>query len=162
MPVPDPNVTAFVRPGRPATANKTSNKAKQRMNEEMPVLYREAGGVSRSGPSYGIVYCFVKNYRPATDADADNLSKPVWDALTGTAYQDDELVRLRMSGVIEVGAGPSDALSFADINLSAMPEPAASRLAELILGDAKHILYVEIGPLNPRMFVFNLAGGESS
>ncbi|MFP5512215.1 MAG: RusA family crossover junction endodeoxyribonuclease [Alphaproteobacteria bacterium] len=161
MPVPDPRVTAFVREGRPATANKTKGKAKQKMKDDMPALYRAAGGVLRSEPSYGVVYYFVSGYRPATDADADNLSKPVWDALTETAYQDDKLIRLRMSGVIEVGADPSGAPSYADINLSAMPEPAASRLTELLLGDARDILYVEIGPLNPRMFVFNLAKGEA-
>ena len=46
---------------------------------------------------YGQVYFFTSD---GTDLDADNISKPVWDALIGTIYEDDKQIVQRTSTVI--------------------------------------------------------------
>lgn len=46
---------------------------------------------------YGQVYFFTSD---GTDLDADNISKPVWDALIGTVYDDDKQIVQRTSTVV--------------------------------------------------------------
>lgn len=46
---------------------------------------------------YGQVYYFTSD---GTDLDADNISKPVWDALIGTVYEDDKQIVQRTSTVV--------------------------------------------------------------
>ena len=46
---------------------------------------------------YGQVYFFTSD---DTDLDADNLSKPVWDALIGTVYDDDKQIVSRTSTIV--------------------------------------------------------------
>jgi Holliday junction resolvase RusA-like endonuclease len=41
-----------------------------------------------SNALYGIVYYFHKT---PTQLDADNISKPIWDALEGILYEDDAI-----------------------------------------------------------------------
>lgn len=105
---------------------------------------------------YGIVYYVAQRYHPATDADADNVSKPVWDALEGVAYDDDKLVRLRIAGVI-APSSPSGVTSLADLNLTGVPGDVADMLTGFIAAGEAHILYIEIGPLHPTMFRFGFA-----
>lgn len=152
-----PEVTCFVRSGRPPTANKKVEARGQRAQDEMRELYRAAGGEFSDEHRYGIVYYFVRSYRPANDADADNVSKRVWDALEGAAYQDDQVVRLRLAGVIEAGPAKDQAPALQELDLSDMPAPAARELLRLVAAQERHILDVEIGPVRPAMFAFNLA-----
>ncbi|RZK16762.1 MAG: RusA family crossover junction endodeoxyribonuclease [Hymenobacter sp.] len=49
----------------------------------------------------GDVLWLTSQYRVGTHPDADNISKPVWDALRGVAYQDDKQIRRRSSGIVE-------------------------------------------------------------
>lgn len=107
-------------------------------------------------PLYGIVYYIAQRYRSATDADADNVSKPVWDALEGVAYDDDKLVRLRIAGVIAPSSLP-DVASLDELDLTGMPGDVADALTGFITAGEAHILYVEIGPLRSAMFRFGLA-----
>jgi hypothetical protein len=149
---------SFVRAGRPPTANKRLRGSRRRAGQELPELYRAAGGSAAEGHLYGIVYYFVRGYRPTNDADADNVSKRVWDALEGVAYQDDEVVRLRIAGVIETGGGPgNDSPRLEQIDLSDLSPDVARALLDLVGRQEAHILYVELGPLNGSMFLFNLA-----
>lgn len=98
------------------------------------------------GPLYGIVYFFHKK---PNDLDADNLSKPIWDALEGHFYEDDRVIQLRTSGVRDLRAG------IGILDLTNMPESVADDFIEA-LGDKDYLLYVEIGPLAPEMFTFAL------
>jgi hypothetical protein len=98
---------AFVRAGRPPSANKNLGAAGRRIQQQLAGLFREAEGVYSDAHRYGIVYYFVRNYRPSNDPDAGNVSKRVWDALEGVAYNNDHVVRLQIAGLIEIGQAPS-------------------------------------------------------
>lgn len=150
---------SFVRAGRPPTANKNLRGARRRAWQELSELYRAAGGGAAQAHLYGIVYYFVRGYRPARDADADNVSKRVWDALEGVAYQDDEVVRLRIAGVLDAGQGyGDDGPRLEQVDLSDICPLAARELLSLVASEEKHILYIELGPFSGSMFVFNLGG----
>lgn len=148
---------AFVRPGRPRTSNKNVGEIGERAKQDMQDLYRAAGGRSSERHRYGVVYYFVRGYRPATDADAGNVSKRVWDALEGVAYKDDHVVRLQLAGLVETGPVAAGEIIYQDLDLTGVPEPALTRLLELIASEERHFLYIELGPLRSPMFVFNLA-----
>lgn len=107
-------------------------------------------------PLYGIVYYIAQRYRPATDADADNVSKPVWDALEGVAYDNDKAVRLRIAGVIAPSSLPGVA-SLDELPLTGVPGDVADMMTGFITAGEAHILYVEIGLLHPAMFRFGFA-----
>src|SRR5688572_7861322 len=61
---------------------------------------------------YGIVYYF--HNRPH-QLDADNLSKPVLDSLTGYLYDDDRRIKLRYSGVHDLSGPGIDVLDISRI-----------------------------------------------
>ena len=96
---------------------------------------------------YGLVY-YLKN--SAHDLDADNLSKPVWDALSGLAYVDDRVIQYRQAGIIDMGQ-----FDIGMFDLSSVSDEVAERLIEVV-GTEEHVLYVEFGPLNMEMFDFGL------
>jgi hypothetical protein len=98
---------------------------------------------------YGLVYYL---HAKPTDLDADNLSKPIWDALEGLVYEDDKIIRHRRSGVIDLRT--KDLRAF---DLSALPDNVASALMSAV-GSEEHILYVEYGSLRDDMFAFGLVG----
>ena len=95
-------------------------------------------------PLYGVVYYF---YRRNNQLDADNLSKPVWDALEGVAFENDLLIRLRHAGVVDLRS--TDMTTF---DLSKMPDTVADNFIQMI-GVEEHILYVEFGILHQSMFL---------
>jgi Holliday junction resolvase RusA-like endonuclease len=98
------------------------------------------------GPLYGIVYYF---HRKPNELDADNLSKPIWDALEGHLYDDDRVIQLRTSGVRDLREG------IEILDVTEMPEPVAGDFIEA-LGEKDYLLYVELGALAPEMFTFAL------
>lgn len=152
----------FVWEGRPRSLNRPLGKAGARVRGEFPRLYSEAGGNFSEGLRYGVVYWFVDGYSPATDPDAGNISKRVWDSLDGTAYGDDHVVRLQVSGVIDIGAGTGNG-TLEDIDLRGIPAPALIRLLELIQSKpTTGFVYVETGPLKPAMFSLNIAGRKAT
>jgi hypothetical protein len=111
-----------------------------------------------------VIYYFVRGYRPSNDPDAGNVSKRIWDALEGAAYDDDHVVRLQIAGLIEIGQTPSGDLAIEDIDLADVPSRALDQLLGLINEGVARILYVELGHIRPSLFMFNLAasGGEAS
>lgn len=92
---------------------------------------------------YGVVYYF---YRGRNDLDADNLSKPIWDALNNSAYVDDKLIRLRCSGLFDL---ESEDISILD--LSTMPDIVLNDFIDMINNKEKHILYIELGSFDHDM-----------
>ena len=79
-------------------------------------------------------------YREANAIDADNLSKPILDALQGIAYQNDKQVVLRIAAKVATDVDTYDLT----------PHPAAvkeyARFLQL-LSIEPHLLYIEIGEL---------------
>lgn len=128
----------------------------------MAQLYALAGGTFSKDQSYGIAYYFVRDYRPTNDVDAGSLGKRIWDALQGTAYPDDELVRLQISGVIETGQARVGVVTIGQLDLSDVPKHALAHLLRLIEENVRDILYVEIGTLLAHMVGFGLGVSEGA
>lgn len=98
-----------------------------------------------SNDLYGVVYYFHKKHN---QLDADNLSKPIWDALEGILYEDDSIIKYRIAGIFDLR---SSGLEILDITL--MPEQVAGDFLAR-LDDSDHILYIEIGNLDYSLFKF--------
>lgn len=94
---------------------------------------------------YGVVYYF---HNVRTQLDADNLSKPIWDALKSVAYVDDKLIRFRSSGIFDLRGEGIDVL-----DLSNMPDYAIGHFLRMIERD-DHVLYVEVGKFDFGLFQF--------
>lgn len=157
--VADGRAVSFVWAGRPPSGNKNVGAGGRKAQAELGAAFRQAGGRLRTEPLYGIVYYIVQGYRPTVHADADNVAKRVWDALEGSAYADDQIVRLRIAGIVDTLEGSEGSISLVDLDLSTMDQETESTLVGLLGAGERHVLYVEIGPVGPEMFRFSLAGG---
>ncbi len=99
---------------------------------------------------YGIVYCFYKIYHEGTDADADNISKPIWDCLTGLIYDDDKQIKLRLAGCYDLSKN-----QFADLNVTSLAPELLTDLLEA-LDEEACVIYIECGNFNSSLIRFNL------
>lgn len=109
-------------------------------------------GATKYGPSdslYGVIYYFATSTVDA-DIDADNISKPVWDALQGIIYDNDFDVRLRTAGVVVMKTDEVQTLDFTRV-----PESAMNSLL-VNLGSAQHLLYIEVGHWTHSLVGFGL------
>lgn len=94
---------------------------------------------------YAVSYYFYKN---RLQIDADNLSKPIWDALQTTIYRDDKVIKLRFSGVYDIGKlGNAESL-----DVTKMPMNVYSDFLNLI-DSSEHIIYVELGSLRNDLYL---------
>lgn len=93
---------------------------------------------------YGIVY-YIRP-RP-TNLDADNLSKPIWDALNGITYKDDKQIKHRRASIIEADnfSITSDTIKYTDLK----------RLLKAIEKELD-VLYIEIGNYTSNLIEFNI------
>ncbi len=96
---------------------------------------------------YALVYYF---YKVNVGLDADNLSKPIWDCLTGFLYDDDEQIKIRTAGSFDLSKGDFQSLDFTGLSGSMVAELTAAALSE------EHVLYIECGQFDPSMFKFNI------
>lgn len=96
---------------------------------------------------YGVVYHF---FRTDIGIDADNISKPVWDALRGIAYEDDKQIKMRIAGSFDLTAYPITILDF-----SGLSGATIDTLLENI-HNQDHVLYVEFGKFTTDMVRLNL------
>ena len=86
---------------------------------------------------YSRIYYF---HRDKSTVDADNLSKPLLDALKGVVYADDIQVVQRTVARIEIGSG-TYSIGYKPDYLNQF-----NRLVEY-LGTERHVPYIEIGTL---------------
>jgi hypothetical protein len=135
---------AFLCTHRPRSVNARTTGRFQQLIREAYLNYYPAGERLHH-PLYGIVYYF---HNKPNQLDADNLSKPIWDALKGLVYDDDLIIQLRHAGVIDLSR--TDMTLF---DLSKMPDKVAIDFIGMI-GSKSNILYVEFGKLDQGMFIF--------
>ena len=83
---------------------------------------------------YGQVYFFTSD---GTDLNADNISKPVWDALIGTIYEDDKQIVQRTSTVIYTKKH-----NLIQINGNS---DTSAELLQILTGNNVKCIYVECG-----------------
>jgi len=101
---------------------------------------------------YGIVYYF---YKKNTGTDADNISKPLWDCLTGFLYSDDKQIKLRVAGCYDLSSSSQNQLT--DLDVTGLPDDIRDELLEaLSVGTAPYVVYVECGAFRNDMIRFNL------
>jgi Holliday junction resolvase RusA-like endonuclease len=135
---------AFISNIRPCSVRaKTTERFKKAIRNAFKSYYPSTELLSND--LYGVVYYFHKKHN---QLDADNLSKPIWDALEGILYEDDSIIKYRTAGIFDLR---SSELEILDITL--MPEQVASDFLER-LDDSDHILYIEIGNLDYSLFKF--------
>lgn len=94
---------------------------------------------------YGQVYFFTSE---GTDLDADNISKPVWDALEGLVYENDKQIVMRKSAVIYKNRHDLIAL---DGNSA-----RAADLLQVIQKKMVKCIYIECGHFNESMVEIDL------
>jgi hypothetical protein len=122
---------------------KLTDKYKQAILDGYRKYYPEPLGLL-DGELYGIAYYF---YKGVTQLDADNLSKPIWDALESAIYRNDKAVKIRFSGIYQIGRPGS--VEFLD--MTTMPVNVQGDFLELI-DEADHLIYIEIGHWSPGLY----------
>jgi hypothetical protein len=95
---------------------------------------------------YGCVYYF---HRIKTQLDADNLSKPIWDALKNVAFIDDQQIRYRSAGLFNLQSEGID-----ELDLSNMPNNILIDFLKMIDKKENNILYVEFGKFDYNLIRF--------
>lgn len=137
-------MAAFLYPGRPLSVNAQKRKP---YNEGLANAFKKYHPQAQpfDDDLYGFVYYFHKQ---STGLDADNLSKPVWDALKAIAFTDDKLLRFRAVGSYNLQSEPIGVL-----DLSTMPDYLLDDFLEMIERES-HILYIEVGHFDHRLFQF--------
>jgi Endodeoxyribonuclease RusA len=95
---------------------------------------------------YGVLYHF---FRANLKMDADNLSKPIWDCLTGFLYVDDSQVKLRIAGSFDLSKH-----NFNILDIETLPKPIVDELVDAFKNHDRFV-YIECGRLNYSMFKFN-------
>lgn len=98
---------------------------------------------------YGLVYHF---FRRDIGIDADNLSKPIWDALRGVLFDDDKQVKMRIAGSFDLSTN-----DFTTIDISGLSGSMITTLLDALQEEThEHILYVECGNFMTDMIKLNL------
>lgn len=137
-------IRAFLTNQRPRSVNaRTTDRFQERIRQSYQAYYADNEPLTET--LYGVVYYF---HRRNNQLDADNLSKPIWDALEGLAFENDLSIQLRQAGVIDLRS--TDMTTF---DLSQMPDTVADDFIQMI-GVEEHVLYVEFGVLHQSMFSF--------
>lgn len=102
---------------------------------------------------YAISYYFHKR---KTELDADNMSKPIWDALQDLLYEDDRIIKLRYAGTCKIG----NEGDISNIDVTKIPDHILEKFLELT-ECSDDIIYIEVGNLKKEFYVFGVENGLS-
>jgi Holliday junction resolvase RusA-like endonuclease len=128
--------------------NKASKMSKDNYKTAIEEAFQKLNQISDplTDELYGVLYHF---FRKDLQIDADNLSKPIWDCLTGFLYLDDSQVKLRIAGSFDLSKN-----NFSVLDIEALPKSISDELVEAFK-NYDHIVYIECDLLNRSMFKFN-------
>jgi Holliday junction resolvase RusA-like endonuclease len=101
---------------------------------------RFAGRPILGGRLYVRVVWFHREWLEGQQADVDNISKPILDALIGVVYPDDKRVVQRLAARVDLKA--DYAIEASGVDPGVLEEFLAALDAE-----ADHVLYIEVGEL---------------
>jgi Holliday junction resolvase RusA-like endonuclease len=133
---------------RPRSVNaKGTAKFKEKIVDSFKYYYPE-NNIYYEEAVYGISYYFHKR---KTDLDADNLSKPIWDALSSVIYSNDKIIKLRYSGVYDINN------LITEFDLTKIPKNVYIDFLDYI-EKYEHIVYIELGKLKNELYIM---GGEN-
>ncbi|MBN1874327.1 MAG: hypothetical protein JXA33_08850 [Anaerolineae bacterium] len=141
---------AFLCTFKPLSVNADS-KRKAKYVQRLVNAFRQYHGTSApvNGDLYGLVYYFQ---RVGTGLDADNLSKPVWDALRSVAYFDDKQIKFRISGIFDLLVAGIDVTP----DLSSVPDYLYDDFLRMIQCKETDILYIGFDNFNDELILFDL------
>lgn len=97
---------------------------------------------------YAAIYYF---YREDVGLDADNISKPAWDALNAVGYSDDKQIKIRTA--VAINLCEHDILVF---DQDILPTDVLIDLIQSI-ADNNHTLYIEVGEIDRYDNIFNIS-----
>jgi Endodeoxyribonuclease RusA len=136
-----PSVFAMSIGIRPKSGNKTHAKYETRLTREAASRYR---GEVLSGKFFVRILWFHRVPLLQDDADTDNISKPIVDAMQGVVYLNDKMVVKRLAQRVDLTGG----LGSITLRDKGAPAGAIDDLLKLIGGTEPHIVYVEVGLLD--------------
>ena len=140
------NHFSFVYSGKPESYNADSNK-KQVYKKRLSSAYkRRSSGMISEKELYAAIYYF---YREDVGLDADNISKPAWDALNDVGYKDDKMIKIRTAVAIDLSK-----YDIVDFDQDNMPSDVLTDLVQSIV-DNNHTLYIEVGEIDKYDNIFN-------
>ena len=118
-----------------------------RYKDEIAAAFHNQGfaGLPLAGSLYSRVYYF---HSVPSALDADNMSKPIVDALKNHAYADDNVVIHRTAAIMDMRKTTINELS-----LSHVPENVLLSFLEALDNEC-HVLYIEVGQYGHEMLHF--------
>ncbi len=143
------NCVYLLYKGAPASYNTHGSKRLAYKNAIQNAYERYYEGKLDDTELYGLVYHF---FRKDIDLDADNLSKPVWDSLTGKAFSDDKQIIIRSSMSIDLTKH-----EFSDFDTTCLSDwdNVGDFLFELSKSETNHLLLIIIGKIEVLSNIFN-------
>ena len=140
-------IAAIIELGKTTPFSYNSSDAKKKrkyMNRIVAAFSKNYNGkipkFKKGEELYGQVYFFTSE---RTDLDADNISKPIWDALVGVVYDDDKQIVSRTSTVVYTKTHEI-------IHINGESEIAADLLQKLTRKIVM-CMYIECGHFNENM-----------
>lgn len=109
-------------------------------------LRKYGGAVPRFSANeelYARVYFFTSD---GVNVDCDNISKPIWDAVSGLVYVDDRKIVMRTAAVIDVNLHP-----FSIIDTTSIESTVAADLMQGLASSDVKCLYIECGKFKESM-----------
>lgn len=144
---------SFFYIAKPVSQNNRGGKIpgyRRGLKRKLDAVYGRGGHSFPPGTIvYGIVYYFRKE---EVGFDADNISKPLWDALESICYDNDKQIRLRLAAVVTMDYHnnytiPNTRLSRGEIN---------QIQAFFANPRHKHMIYVHLDSASPKNFKYRL------
>jgi len=143
----------LIRPKQPPSINSFNRQKRTRLTSELQTAFetfQDDAAAVLSGDLYGIIYYFHREVKKGNQVDADNISKPVWDSLKNVIYTDDAQIKLRIAGTYDLTEN-----YYENLNVKNLSQDIRKAFNEAFVKEA-HILYIECGKLEDKMYQFNL------
>lgn len=100
---------------------------------------------------YGIVYYLrLRSY----GIDADNVSKPLWDSINTTYYDDDRQIKIRIAGVLTL----DNFNTFRLKRFNSLRKPDQQKVIDFFSGKLgyKHMLFIQMNDILPKHYKFRI------
>lgn len=141
------NHFSFVYSGKPESYNADSKKKELYKKRLSSAYKRKFSGMLIGKELYASIYYF---YKEDVGLDADNISKPAWDALNTVGYSDDKTIKIRTA--VAINLCEHDILDFDQDNI---PTDVLVDLVQSIAYNI-HTLYIEVGEIGGYDNIFNI------
>lgn len=139
---------SFVYVGKPASYNANSRKKELYKKRLSSAYERKFSGMLADKELYATICYF---YREDMGLDADNISKPAWDALNAVGYTDDKMIKIRTA--VAINLCEHDIVNF---DQDYLPTDVLIDLVQSIANN-DHTLYIEVGEIGRYDNIFDIS-----